>query len=133
MGRNGYNANDFFTRMEIAILINWAHWMWKWDNSVDLPGPAQFWEGVKINHILRQIEEADTQDRLRARLAWTLVTNDRFYHHIPVSAYRFPLPGSRTISGLPPKFRYHFVLHLTEIGVRANTIFPRYEDANEEF
>jgi len=26
-GRRWYNANDFFTCMEIAILINWAHWM----------------------------------------------------------------------------------------------------------
>lgn len=107
--------------------------MKKWDEPVDLPGPAQFWNGVKVDHILQQIEGADTHDRLRARLAWTLVTDNRFYDHIPVSAYRFPLPGISPMSGLPPKFDNRFVLHLTEIGVRANTIFPKYEDVEEEF
>jgi len=34
---------------------------------------------------------------------------------------------------LPPKFYHRFVLHLTEIGVSANTIFPRHEDVKEEF
>ena len=107
--------------------------MKKWDEPVDLPGPAQFWKGVKVDHILKQIEEADPHDRLRARLAWTLVTDNRFYYHIPVSAYRLPLPGICPILGLPPKFNNQFVLHLTEISVRANTIFPRYEDTEEEF
>ena len=119
--------------MEIAILINWAHWMRKWDEPVDLPGPAQFWEGVKIDHILQQIEDADPQNRIRARLAWKLVTHNKFYGHIPILAYRLPLPGVRPIPGLPPKFHYRFVLHLTEIGVRANEIFPKYEDVEEEF
>jgi len=118
--------------MEIAILINWAHWMRNWDEPVDLPGPAQFWKGVKVNHILRQIEESDAQERLRARLAWKMVTDNRFYDHIPLSAYRLPLPGLRPIPGLPPKFRYRFVLHLTEIGIRANEIFPTYEEVEEE-
>jgi len=119
--------------MEIAILINWAYWMVDWDAPVDLPGPARFWDGVKVNHILRQIEEANNQDRLRARLAWTLVSDNRFIGHIPAMAYRFPLPGVKPLSGLPRKFQHRFVLHLTEIGVRANDIFPKYEDVLEEF
>jgi len=107
--------------------------MRNWDIPVDLPGPARFWDGVKVDHILRQVEEANHQDRLRARLAWALVSDDRFFHHIPVIAYRFPLPGVKPISGLPQKFRHRFVLHLTKIGVRANTIFPKYKNAQEEF
>jgi hypothetical protein len=118
--------------MEIAILINWAHWMPNWDTVVDLPGPAQFWKGVNVDHILRQIEETDAQDRLRARLAWTLVTDSRFYHPIPAFAYRLPVPGVRPMSRLPSKFHYRFVLHLTEVGTRANNIFPWYEDVEEE-
>jgi len=119
--------------MEISILINWAHWKRNWDAPVDLPGPARFWDGVKVDHILRQIEDANYQDRLRARLAWTLVSDNRFFRHIPVMAYRFPLPGVKPMNGLPQKFRHRFVLHLTEIGVRANTIFPKYENVQEEF
>lgn len=106
--------------------------MWNWDTVVDLPGPAQFWKGVKVDHILRQIEEADTLDRLRARLAWTLVTDDRFYHPVPAFAYRLPVPGLRPMSGLPSKFHYRFVLHLTEIGTMANMVFPQYKDFEEE-
>ena len=48
-------------------------------------------------------------------------------------AYRFPLPGVKPMNGLSQKFRHRFVLHLAEIGVRANDIFPRYEDVEEEF
>ena len=119
--------------MEIAIMINWAHWTKKWDQPVDLPGPAQLWNGVKTDHILRQIEDADEQKRIRARLAWTLVTQKKFYDHIPIPAYRLPLPGVTPLPGLPSKFGYRFVLHLTEIGVRANNLFPTDPSYEERF
>jgi len=119
--------------MEIAILVNWSLWMLDWTKPVDLPGPAQFWDGVKADHILQRIEEASKEERIRARLAWTLVTDDRFCDHIPVPAYRFPLPGITPLPELPSKFQYRFVLDLTEIGTKANDVFPRFENADEDF
>jgi hypothetical protein len=104
-----------------------------WEGPVDLPGPAGFWDGVKIDHILRQIEEATNQDRIRARLAWKLVSDNSFIDHIPAMAYRLPLPGVKPMSGLPRKFQHRFVLHLAEIGVRANDVFPKYKNVVEEF
>ena len=88
---------------------------------------------VHWKKVLRQVEEATNEDRLRARLTWSLVSDNRFFDHIPSMVCRFPLPGSKSMNGLPPKFQHRFVLDLTEIGIRANATFPKYEDVLEKF